>query len=159
MKWLETLLTRMGLEINREKTRIARIADGFDFLGLTFKEARGRGTGRRFALSYPHRKAMQAIRQKIKETVREHPYSTPARDVVVNLNRVLKGWGAFFEGSNASRQFTAIDYYALDQVRMFLRRKHNRTDNQGYRAWPASFLQKRLGLHRLSGRMARRRIG
>ena len=159
MRWLEQLFNRMGLEINREKTRIAPVTDGFDFLGLTFREARGRGTGRRFALSYPRRKAVQAIRQKIKETIREHPRSTPVQDVIVDLNRVLKGWGAFFEGSNASRQFTAIDYYALDQVRLFLRRKHNRTDNQGHRAWPISFLHKKLGLHRLSGRIARRRIG
>ncbi len=159
MQWLEQLFKRMGLEINQEKTRIATVAEGFDFLGLTFREGRGRGTGRRFALSYPRRKAVQAIRQKIKATIREHPRSTPVQEVIVDLNRVLKGWGAFFEGSNASRQFTAIDYYALDQVRLFLRRKHNRTDNQGYRAWPASFLHKRLGLSRLSGRIARRRIG
>lgn len=155
--WLEPLFQRMGLEINREKTRIARVSEGFDFLGLTFKEGQGRGTGRRFALSYPRQKAMQAIRQKIKETVRQHALSAPIREVVADLNRTLDGWGNYFAWSHASRHFEKIDRYAVDQVRLFLRRKHQRKDSRGHRAWPVAFLYKKLGLTRLTGSLTARR--
>jgi len=155
--WLEQLFTRMGLAINREKTRIARVSEGFDFLGLTFKEGRGRGTRRRFALSYPRRKAMQAIRQKIKETMRRHPLSDPIGVVVGDVNRVLEGWGNYFAWSNASRHFEKIDLHAVDQVRLFLRRKHQRKHSRGHRDWPVRFLWEKLGLTRLRGSLAARR--
>jgi hypothetical protein len=155
--WLEKLFDRMALQINREKTRIAPVSDGFDFLGLTFKEGRGRGTGRRFALTYPRRKAMQAIRQKVKETVRRHLLSVPVRQVVNDLNPVLRGWGTYFRDSNASRHFRLIDRQAAEQVRLLLRRKHRRMDRRGYRDWPDQFLCRELGLYRLSGRLATRR--
>ena len=155
--WLEKLFGRMGLTINEEKTRIARVSEGFDFLGLTFRDAEGRGTGRRFALSYPRRKAMQAVRQKIKETVRQYPLSATIRDVVIELNRVLDGWGNYFAWANASRHFAKIDLYAVDQVRLFLRRKHHRKTSRGHRAWPIQFLREKLGLIRLEGSLAARR--
>lgn len=155
--WMEKLFERMGLTINREKTRIARVTEGFDFLGLTFREGQGRGTGRRFALSYPRQKAMQAVRQKIKEEIREHPLSTPIRKVVADLNRVLDGWGNYFAISNASRHFAKVDLYALDQVRLFLRRKHQRKSSRGHREWPAQLLYEKLGLTRLSGSLTARR--
>jgi RNA-directed DNA polymerase len=155
--WLEKLFDRMALQINREKTRIAPVSDGFDFLGLTFKEGRGRGTGRRFALTYPRHKAMQAIRQKVKDTVRRHLLSVPVRQVVNDLNPVLRGWGTYFRDSNASRHFRLIDRQAAEQVRLFLRRKHRRMDRRGYRDWPDRFLCRELGLYRLSGRLATRR--
>lgn len=155
--WLENLFGRMGLTINREKTRIARVAEGFDFLGLTFKEGQGRGTGRRFALSYPRRKAMQAVRQKIKETVRRHPLSAPIGEVIADVNRVLDGWGNYFAWSNANRHFGKIDRHAIDQVRLFLRRKHHRKHSRGHRDWPALSLYRKLGLIRLTGSLTRRR--
>lgn len=155
--WLEKLFARMGLTINREKTRIARVAEGFDFLGLTFKEGEGRGTGRRFALSYPRHKAMQAVRQKIKETVRRHPLSAPIREVIADVNRVLDGWGNYFAWSNASGHFRKIDRHTIDQVRLFLRRKHQRKSSRGHRDWPVWSLYEKLGLIRLTGSLTERR--
>jgi group II intron reverse transcriptase/maturase len=156
-RWLEKLFERMSLTINREKTRIARVSEGFDFLGLTFREGQGRGTGRRFALSYPRQKAMQAVRQKIKETVRQHPLSATIRDVVIEVNRVLDGWANYFAWSNASRHFAKVDLHVIDQLRLFLRRKQQRKHSRGHRDWPVRLFYEGLGLKRLTGSLARRR--
>jgi len=156
MRWLEKLFERMGLTINREKTRIARVSDGFDFLGLTFKEGRGRGTARRFPLSFPRRKAMEAVRQKIKGTIRQYPLSASIRDVIVEVNRVLEGWANYFAWSNASRHFVKVDAYVIDQLRLFLRRKHHRKHSRGHRDWPIQLFRHELGLTRLTGSLARR---
>jgi RNA-directed DNA polymerase len=100
---------------------------------------------------------MQAIRQKIKETVRQHPLSAPIGEVIVDLNRTLDGWGNYFAWSNASRHFAKIDSYTIDQVRLFLRRKHQRKDSRGHRDWPVGFLYQKLGLTRLTGSLTARR--
>lgn len=156
-RWLEKLFERMSLTINRDKTRIARVSEGFDFLGLTFREGQGRGTGRRFALSYPRQKAMQAVRRKVKETVRQYPLSATIRDVIIEVNRVLDGWANYFAWSNASRHFAKVDLHVIDQLRLFLRRKHQRKHSRGHRDWPVRLFYKSLGLKRLTGSLAVRR--
>jgi group II intron reverse transcriptase/maturase len=156
-RWLEKLFERMSLTVNRDKTRIARVSEGFDFLGLTFREGQGRGTGRRFALSYPRQKAMQAVRRKVKETVRRHPLSATIRDVVSEVNRVLDGWANYFAWSNASRHFSKVDLHVIEQLRLFLRRKHQRKHSRGHREWPVRLFYQSLGLKRLTGSLAVRR--
>ncbi len=155
--WLEKLFERMGLTINREKTQIARVSEGFDFLGLTFKEVRGRRTGMPFALSYPRRKAMEAVRRKVKDTIRGFPLSATIRDVIVEVNRVLEGWANYFAWSHASRHFAKADLYVIDQLRLFLRRKHHRKHSRGHRDWPVRLFHEKLGLTRLTGSLAKRR--
>lgn len=153
---LRTLFGRMGLTLNEEKSRIATVEEGFDFLGLHFREGWSRGgTPRRFALSFPCRKAMTHIRRRIKEVIRRHPLSVPVEQVVGHANAVLRGWGNFFRHSNASMHFRRIDLYALDQVRLFLRRKHQAKAKRFYRQYPMRYLYGVLGLHRLVGTVRR----
>jgi group II intron reverse transcriptase/maturase len=152
LSFLRRLFGRMGLALNEEKSRIATVEEGFDFLGLHFREGWSRGEPpRRFALSYPCRKAMKSIRRRIKDVIRRHPLAAPIGEVIADVNAVLRGWGNYFRHSNASRHFRSIDRHTIDQLRLFLRRKHQAKASRLVRRYPMGFFYRKLGLHRLTG--------
>lgn len=149
---LRHLFGRMGLTLNEEKSRIATVEAGFDFLGLHFREGFSRGgKPRRFALSFPCRKAMKAVRRRIKEVIRRHPLSAPLDEVIGPVNAVLRGWGTYFCHSNASQHFRRIDLYTLDQLRLFLRRKHQAKAMRFRQRYPMGYFYRVLGLRCLVG--------
>jgi len=156
LRALRQLFGRMGLTLNEEKSRIATVEEGFDFLGLHFREGWSRGgTPRRFALSFPCRKAMKSARRRIKDVIRRHPLSATVGEVVGHTNEVLRGWGNYFRHSNASLHFKRVDLYALDQLRLFLRRKHQAKAMRFRRRYPMWYFYRVLGLHRLVGTVRR----
>ena len=56
----------MGLRLSEEKTRIAHIDEGFDFLGWRIQRRRRRGDSPRYVYTYPSKKALLAVRDKVK---------------------------------------------------------------------------------------------
>lgn len=60
------VLAPMGLRLSAEKTRVTHIDEGLDFLGWRIQRHRKRGTSRYYACTYPSRKAVKAVRAKVK---------------------------------------------------------------------------------------------
>lgn len=148
-KELVALFSHLGLQINEEKTGIVRAADGFNFLGFHIREAKS-WNGKPFGLSFPSAKAMKAARAKIKAEIRSHLLSEPLTKVIEDVNPLLRGWGAYFQKTNAARSFDKVDHYTLSQLRLWMRRKHLRKGSQGYQEYPVHLFYK-LGLIRLNG--------
>ena len=59
------VLAPLGLRLAEEKTRVVHIDEGFDFLGFTIRRMRKRGTSKHYVYTYPSRKAIQAIKDKV----------------------------------------------------------------------------------------------
>ena len=140
---------RMGLQVNEEKTRIVRIQSGFDFLGFHIREGKS-WQGKPCVLSSPSSKAMQAIRSNVKNAIRSQRLSGTLKEVIDKLNPVVRGWGQYFQKTNASTCYGKIDYYVQNQLRLWMRRKHARKWSQSYRKYPSELFYK-VGLFRLSG--------
>ena len=71
MMRMQTLMTRLGLEVNETKTRIARLPeDGFTFLGYTIGRFFGKD-GRAYLGTRPSRKAVKSLLRRI------HASTTP----------------------------------------------------------------------------------
>ena len=70
----------------------------------------------------------------------------PAIMVVEDLNRFLRGWGAYFRHGNSTQQFKALDRYVFWRLSRFLTRKH---DRRGMAELVES--RTKLGLYRLVG--------
>src|SRR6266705_1967400 len=60
------VLAPLGLRLAPEKTRTVHIDEGFDFLGQHIRRMRKRGTSKYYVYTTPSRKAIQAIRDKVK---------------------------------------------------------------------------------------------
>ena len=60
------VLAPLGLRLAPEKTRVVHIDEGFDFLGYHIRRMRKRGTDKYYVYTKPARKAVQAIKDKVK---------------------------------------------------------------------------------------------
>jgi RNA-directed DNA polymerase len=124
--WLES---RMGLEINREKTRVIHLRQkgaSLDFLGFTFRYDRSRyGTGRYLKVS-PSRKALQREREKLRQMTNKQHGWKPLPVLVEELNRNLKGWANYFRFGHPRRAFDQINEHVQIRLRQHLRRRSQR---------------------------------
>jgi group II intron reverse transcriptase/maturase len=147
---LAELLSRMELSLNEEKTQTVRVKEGFNFLGIHHREAKS-WNGRPFSLAMPSAKAMVNIRAKIKDTIKSQGLQSSLNEVIKTLNPVLRGWSDYFKRTNAARSFADIDQYALEQLHLWMCRKHASKWALRSRAVPVQLFHK-AGLLRLSNR-------
>ena len=122
---------RMGLTVNREKTKVLDFREPYTtltFLGYDFRMVRDRlfGTGKRYLTFGPSKKSMKGIREKIHAITHARNGLLTVEKVVGRLNKLTKGWGAFYSVGYPSRAFHAVNGYALRRMARFLNRKSQR---------------------------------
>ena len=71
--------------------------------------------------------------------------------IMAEVNRVVRGWAAYFYLQHCTRDFSALRWFIEERVRTYLRRKH-RHRTRAYQAFPYAVLYGRLGLYRLPTR-------
>ena len=111
---IEAVLAGLGLRLHPDKTRIVCLKDGedgFDFLGFHHRKTPSKWGDRRYLSKWPSPRAMASIRAKVRDRTDRRFASRDLRDVVADLNPVLRGWGAYFRYGNSNRKFAAIDSY------------------------------------------------
>src|SRR6266545_279534 len=90
------VLAPMGLRLSEAKTRIAHIDEGFDFLGFRIQRHQKRGTGKRHVYTYPAKKALAAVKAKLRALSRQDR-NQPLAVLLHQLNQVLRGWTSYFK--------------------------------------------------------------
>jgi RNA-directed DNA polymerase len=148
------VLTGLGLALHPDKTRVVYVGDGeqgFDFLGFHCRKVGSwRVRGRRYLHRWPSRRAMQRVRDRIKAiTAPRYRLREPVQSLVDELNRLLRGWGAYFRVGTASRQFQQVDDYVRERLVLFLSKKTGRRGRQWGRYSAAVY--RALGVYQLSG--------
>jgi len=56
----------MALTLNRDKTHVTRVTDGFDFIGFNFVKRRSPRRGKNAIDIFPAKSAQQKIRNRLK---------------------------------------------------------------------------------------------
>jgi RNA-directed DNA polymerase len=120
------VLTRMGLRLSPEKTLITHIDEGLDFLGWRIQRHRRKGQHRQYVYTYPAKKALRAICQKVKDVCRTTSINLPLSVLLRRLNPALRGWCAYFRPGVSSATFSYLAAITWRQVMAWLRRKHRR---------------------------------
>jgi RNA-directed DNA polymerase len=154
--WAERALQRLqeqfaliGVELNREKTKMVNTLNGeaFGFLGFDLRRVRKQSGEGYFILMTPKKKARQAVKAKIRDIIARGG-ATPAAELVKQINATLAGWVNYFRVGNASRAFSEIRDYVEMKIRTLLtRRKRRRKSSVGWRRWSNEYLYKVLGLY------------
>ena len=158
---VKTVLQRLGLELNPEKTRAVDLSngrEGFDFLGCHLhKRMSGpiweRERKRRYFLQrWPSARSMKRVRQRVKElTDRRRLGAKDVRVVIDDVNDVIRGWGNYFRTGNAAQKFNRVDSYVWQRLRSFMVKRKGRALKPGEATtWTREFFH-RHGLHRLRG--------
>jgi hypothetical protein len=107
-----------------------------------------------FLQHWPSTKSMKRIRQRVKDmTPRQRCHEDP-RDLIAEINPVLRGWGQYFRTGNAADKFSEVDKYVAWRLkRLRIHRKGRHLKPGEARTWKASYFYA-LGLHQLSGTVA-----
>jgi RNA-directed DNA polymerase len=85
LKCLKGFLKERGLSLNEDKTKVTRVAEGFEFLGFKYKCHEGRGL-----LVTPSPESKKNFRKKVKETLRRNQKVMPAV-LIKELNPIIIG--------------------------------------------------------------------
>lgn len=118
------VLLPMGLRLSEEKTRVCHIDDGFDFLGWRIQRRTQRGrTGKTAVYTYPSKKSMASIKDKVRTLTRRAKHRTLA-DLLRRLNPVLRGWCNYFRHGVCKRTFGYVDHFAFWRVVGWLKKRH-----------------------------------
>lgn len=154
------VLTDLGLELHPEKTRIVDLREGregFDFLGCHFRARVSgrlleRGISRYYLHRWPSQRSMKRVRQKVRErTGRNRCGVKDIREVILELNPVLRGWSNYFRTGNAGRKFLQIDGYVVGRLIGLMVKKRGRNLHAGQlKRWTEDWFNE-MGLYRLRG--------
>jgi len=118
------VLAPVGLRLSEEKTRVCHIDEGFDFLGWRIQRRSRRGrTGKTAIYTYPSKKSMASIKDKVRTLTRRASHRTFA-DLLRRLNPTLRGWCTYFRHGVCKRSFGYLDYFAFWRVVRWLRKRH-----------------------------------
>jgi group II intron reverse transcriptase/maturase len=147
---LQEQLVPLGVELNREKTKMVDTLkdESFGFLGFDLRRARKRHKDGYFILMTPKKKARSAVKARIREIICNGG-ATPVKKIVADVNGVLAGWVNYFRVGNASGAFSEVRSYTEMKIRTLLTRRKRRTKRGiGWRRWSSVYLYDVLGLYR-----------
>ena len=154
------ILALLGLRLHPDKTKVVDLRegkDGLDFLGCHF---RARMSGRLWAQRrivryylhrWPSQTAMARLRDKVRTRTGRNRVGVDIRDVIAELNPILRGWGNYFRTGNAAEKFRQVDKYVVWRLFRLMVKKRGRNLRAGQAGrWNEEWFNGH-GLHRLRG--------
>jgi RNA-directed DNA polymerase len=122
--WTRQVMARLGLALNEAKTSIRNARqERFDFLGYAFGPHRYRKDGHWYLGASPSRKSILRLKGKVGEVL-ARSNQAPWAEVRDQLNRLLRGWSAYFGYGTRLIAYRAVDNHVYQSVRRFLVRRH-----------------------------------
>jgi RNA-directed DNA polymerase len=124
LTWTKAVMAKLGLTLNEAKTSLKDARrESFDFLGYTLGPRHFPSGGRWYLGASPSKQSVQRVKAKISELL--VPGNKGAWDEVrARLNRILRGWSAYFAYGALASAYEAVDRHVYDRARNFLRQRH-----------------------------------
>lgn len=154
------VLQDLRLELHPTKTRLVELGlgkEGFDFLGCHLRIVRSHFKKRNYLFRWPSRRAMKSVRSKLHDLTSRRRWAglKDIREVIAEINPILRGWGNYFRTGNASGKFNAVDRYVRERLLRLLTRRggQRRPDARSMRPtqWPHRRFVNEHGLYQLLG--------
>lgn len=121
---------RLGLQLNREKTRIVRLDEpgsSLDFLGYTFRFDRDlKGQGHRYLFWGTSKRSLLRARQTVHDMTSARHCFKPLPRLCQELSRYLTGWGNYFGAGYPRRSYHALNHHVGGRMMQHLRRRSQR---------------------------------
>ncbi|BFH61319.1 group II intron reverse transcriptase/maturase [Paenibacillus azoreducens] len=154
---LKAVFSKLEIQINTSKSKLINLWDdkrGFDFLGMHHRKIpkQVKGVDRYMLRSYPSKKAMKNMKEKVKEVTepRNRLFWTMNR-MVEELNPKIQGWRNYYAiDSFADLFLNKIDWYIRKRLTLFWNKKRNRHKKHS-KSRVASIVAQHSGLKKLVG--------
>lgn len=117
MPIVKEFLTKRGLELSSEKTKVTHIDDGFDFLGFNLRKYNGK------LLIKPATKSVISFLKDIRTVLREN-MTAPAGHIIVALNRKIRGWANYYQHVVSKDTFKKVDHHIFQALWRWCKRRH-----------------------------------
>lgn len=119
----EFVSRELRMELSMEKTLVTHISDGFNFLGHRIQLLPSRN-GRPTVYTLPTKESLMQVKQKIKRLTSRQTISMSLKDVLSQINPVLRGWSNYYRYDACKHTLAYLDAYAWRRVFRWLRKKH-----------------------------------
>jgi RNA-directed DNA polymerase len=134
----EAISRRMGLVVNREKTRITKLTDGFHFLGFQFIKRRSPTSGKWTIYIFPSKASQRNVRRRMKFFTKRRAPMSPD-EFVQRINHTVRGWANYYRHTNASEAFRRLQRFINTRFRRYLTHR-SKGRGVGWRKFPNKVL-------------------
>ena len=114
---IEQWLSQRGLQLNREKTRIAHISEGINFLGFNLKQYNGK------LLIKPQKEKALNFLKEIREWLKQNK-TVEQKIVIKQLNPKLRGFGNYYRHAVSKETFGYINHQMWVALWRWAKRRH-----------------------------------
>lgn len=118
-----SVLATMGLSFSPEKTRVAHLSDGLDFLGFHFQWRRKFGTQQWYVYTFIGDRPIRSLKAKVR-ALTNRTSQQPPRVVLIRLNQIMRGWSAYFRHAVSKRTFRNLAHFVWWRVVRWLMTLH-----------------------------------
>jgi RNA-directed DNA polymerase len=117
MPVIRCFLEERGLNLSKEKTKITRIEDGFDFLGQNLRKF-----GDKLIIT-PSKGSVKAIVAKTKKIIKAN-LGQKTWKMIRELNLAIRGWANYHRRVCSKKIFGYVDYCIFNNLWKWLRERH-----------------------------------
>jgi RNA-directed DNA polymerase len=115
-------LAQRGLTLSEDKTKVTRVAEGFDFLGQHVRKYRHGKPNSRLLIT-PAKGNVQAFLRKVRK-IRRLMRTARQQDVIATLNPLLVGWANYHRHVAAKATFSRLDHLIWRALWRWAKRRH-----------------------------------
>jgi len=152
LKFATKVLSKLGVVLNKEKTKIVHVRQGFEFLGYKIKRGSRplrlpsykikSGVQQGALYAYPREKSVAHFREQIKkQTRRKSPLST--QEIINEINPIIRGWGNYYCKAHVRRLFNRLDRWIRRRI---WSQRCKRWRNCGWKILPETKLEEKFRL-------------
>ena len=124
------LETWLGLELNRDKTKVVNLVnpgESFTFLGYTFRFDRSQfDHSKRYLNITPSKKAIAAEREALRQLINSRRNHVALPKMIDQVNRQLKGWANYFRYGYPRVAFRSINGFVIKRLTQHVKRRSQR---------------------------------
>ena len=94
---------------------------------------------------------MARLRAKVRDRTGRNRVGIDIRDVIAELNPILRGWGNYFRTGNAANKFRQVDWYVVHRLfRLMVKKRGRNLRIRRAEQWTEEWFNGH-GLYRLRG--------
>lgn len=117
------VLAPLGLRFSGTKTRVVHMSEGFDFLGFRIQWKPKRGTNKWYVYVFIADRPIRSLKDKIR-ALTSRLSQQPPRDVLIRLNRIMRGWSNYFRYAVAKSVMQSLAIFVWHRIARWWLRLH-----------------------------------